>query len=105
MRMSQAYLWQMPDARYPFTPAVLMYAPATPGVYMLWDRDVLLFVGHARAPHTILGYLMDHYCGRRKPAAATHCGWELRELDRWLGRVGAVGVAEAQALPAYVEAD
>ena len=105
MGARRAYLLRMPDPRYPFTPAVLMYAPAVPGVYMLWDRDVLLFVGHAAAPQTILDHLMDHYCGRRKPSAATHCSWELREVERWLERVGTVGVAEPTPSSSYAEAD
>jgi hypothetical protein len=66
----------MPEPRYPFTPWVVMYAPPAPGIYLLWDRDVLIFVGHARAPETILDRLMDHYCGRARPSQATHCGWE-----------------------------
>ncbi len=53
-----------------------MYAPAAPGAYTLWDRDVLLFTGQARAPHTSLERLMDHYCGRARPSQATHCAWE-----------------------------
>lgn len=67
----------MAEARYPFTPQFVMYAPPAAGVYMLWDRDVLIFVGQARAPHTILERLMDHYCGRAKPSQATHCSWEV----------------------------
>lgn len=54
-----------------------MYAPPAPGTYMLWDRDVLIYVGHADAPQTILQRLMDHYCARAKPSQATHCSWEL----------------------------
>ncbi len=66
----------MTETRQAFTLAVLMYAPASPGSYMLWDRDALLFVGRAAAPQTILEKLMDHYCGRAAPSRATHCGWE-----------------------------
>jgi hypothetical protein len=66
----------VPDARYPFTPSVVMYAPAVPGVYRLWDRDALIFVGEANPPATILERLMDHYCGRARPSQATHCAWE-----------------------------
>jgi hypothetical protein len=62
--------------RHPFTMAVLMYAPAAPGRYALWDRDALLFVGRAAGPHTILERLMDHYCGRVAPSRATHCTWQ-----------------------------
>ena len=62
--------------RHAFTMAVLMYAPAAPGRYTLWDRDVLIFVGRAAPPHTILDRLMDHYCGRALPSRATHCAWE-----------------------------
>jgi hypothetical protein len=71
----------MRDARHPFTPAALIYAPAVPGVYTLWDREVLIFVGEARAPRTILDCLMDHYCGRSKPSQATHCVWECVDID------------------------
>lgn len=66
----------MSEPRQAFTVAVLMYAPASPGTYVLWDRDALIFVGRAEAPYTILEKLMDHYCGRVAPSRATHCGWE-----------------------------
>lgn len=66
----------MSQSRHLFTPAVLMYAPACPGAYTLWDRERLIFVGHAHAPETILDRLMDHYCGRARPSQATHCSWE-----------------------------
>lgn len=69
----------MAEPRYPFTPSVLMYAPATPGRYVLWDREALIFVGEAQAPQTILARLMDHYCGRAHPSQATHCAWEPAE--------------------------
>lgn len=80
-----------------------MYAPARAGVYMLWDRDLLIFVGHAAAPHTILQRLMDHYCGRVTPSQATHCSWETADLDAWLGRLGASRASAEQA--DYAEAD
>jgi hypothetical protein len=92
----------MDDARHAFTPSVLMYAPAEPGIYLLWDADTLILVGQARAPQTVLGRLMDHYCGRAAPSRATHCGWELEHTERWLDRVGE---AAAPALPAYLEID
>ena len=67
----------MATARYPFTPGVLMYTPATPGRYTLWDRDTVIYFGEARAPHTLLDCLMDHYCGRAQPSRATHFTWQL----------------------------
>ena len=82
-----------------------MYAPALPGVYLLWDREVLIFVGHAPAPQTILERLMDHYCGRTRPAQATHCGWELVDVAPWLDRLGTVGVGAQAANAVYAEAD
>lgn len=65
----------MSEPRRLFTLAVLMYAPPSPGRYTLWDRDTLIFIGRASAPHTILEKLMDHYCGRAAPSQATHCEW------------------------------
>jgi hypothetical protein len=70
------YLYPVPQSLHLFSPAVLMYAPACAGSYTLWDRDRPIFIGHARAPSTILGCLMDHYCGRARPSQATHCSWE-----------------------------
>ena len=66
----------MSEIRQAFTLAVLMYSPASPGTYTLWDREALIFVGRAEAPHTILEKLMDHYCGRAAPSRATHCAWQ-----------------------------
>jgi hypothetical protein len=93
------------DARHPFTPSVIMYAPAAAGVYLLWDRDVLIFVGHARSPETIFERLMDHYCGRARPSQATHCAWELVEVDAWLDRISPLGVAADAEAPSFAEAD
>ena len=92
----------MDDARRAFTPSVLMYAPAEPGIYLLWDGDALILVGHARAPETVLARLMDHYCGRVQPSHATHCGWELVHIEPWLERVGE---RAAPPLAAYLEID
>lgn len=92
------------EKRYPFNPTTLMYAPAAPGVYTLWNRDVLLFVGQARAPETVLERLMDHYCARAKPSCATHCGWELTDLQTWLERAG-IGVEPERPRSIYAEAD
>ncbi|HEX7054047.1 MAG TPA: hypothetical protein VF211_08985 [Burkholderiales bacterium] len=103
--LRRAYLSAMDERRYPFTPAVLMYAPAASGVYMLWDGDTLVFVGHACAPDTVLARLMDHYCGRAQPSQATHCGWELRNTQRWLDRVGRIGARERAEPPVYAELD
>lgn len=72
----ERYLYRVSQPRHLFSPAVLMYAPACAGTYTLWDRDRLIFIGHARAPRTILDCLMDHYCGRARPSQATHCTWE-----------------------------
>ena len=94
----------MSEARRPFTPAEVMYAPAVAGVYLLWDREALIFIGEARSPDTVLSKLMDHYCGRAKPSNATHCGWEISDSAarwrRWLGQVG-VHPEEAE----YAETD
>ena len=92
----------MDDTRHAFTPSVLMYAPAEPGVYLLWDGEALILVGHARAPETVLGRLMDHYCGRAHPSHATHCGWDLTNTEPWLERAEET---PAPALPAYLEVD
>jgi hypothetical protein len=67
----------MAASRHPFTPGVLMYTPALPGRYALWDRDTVIFIDEARAPRTLLDCLMDHYCGRAQPSRATHFAWQL----------------------------
>jgi len=74
-------------------------------MYMLWDRDVLLYVGHAAGSVTILSRLMDHYCARAKPSQATHCSWELSENPQWMGRLGQVGVAAEVSASNYAETD
>jgi hypothetical protein len=92
------------DARYPFTPSALVCAPAEPGVYLLWDREVLLFVGEAKSPSTIQSRLMDHYCARARPSQATHCSFILNVVD-WMGPLGRVGVPAAVESSIYAEAD
>jgi hypothetical protein len=72
----QAYLYRVAESRFPFTPRVLMYAPAAPGRYRLWNGDALIHAAEVVAPATLHERLMDHYCGRAEPSRATHCAWE-----------------------------
>jgi hypothetical protein len=64
--------------RYQFALATLNGAPADSGVYILWDKEVALYIGHVIAnSHTINSLLMEHYVRQRQPSDATHYSWEI----------------------------
>lgn len=63
--------------RRPFAVDALREAPRSGGVYVLWDADVVLFIGHVAANgHSIHSRLMEHYVCQRAPFEATHFTWE-----------------------------
>ena len=65
--------------RYAFTPVMVSGAPADPGVYALWEKDEIIYYGHARGESiTIQSCLREHlervnHC----TSGATHYGWEI----------------------------
>ena len=63
---------------YRFTASMISGAPGDPGVYALWDKDELIFIGRADGHGaTIQSMLMEHYGGKIEPTSATHYSWEL----------------------------
>ena len=73
---------------YRFARFVIAGAPDDPGVYALWDRDELIYIGRADGDQTtIQSMLLAHFHGKIEPASATHYSWELarnpvaRELE------------------------
>jgi hypothetical protein len=65
--------------RYALTDVMVAGAPADPGVYALWEKDELIYYGHARGESaTIQSRLKEHL--RREntcTSGATHYGWEI----------------------------
>ena len=78
--------------RYALTQTMVSGAPNDPGVIALWEKEELIYYGHARGESaTIQSCLRQHLNGGNGcTAGATHYGWEisanppLREAD--LGR-------------------
>jgi hypothetical protein len=75
---------------YPFSAELIAGAPNAAGVYALWEREELIYIGCAPGGRsTIRSNLVDHYAGTRGPWTqyATRYGWELslqpqaRELE------------------------
>jgi len=60
--------------KYSFSAWSIAAAPEDSGIYVLWERDELLYVARA---HTIRGQLLEHYARRLAPHDATHYGWEV----------------------------
>jgi hypothetical protein len=60
--------------KYGFNAWSIAGAPDDSGVYVLWEREELLYVGRALRIRT---QLLEHYARRVAPHDATHYGWEL----------------------------
>jgi hypothetical protein len=60
--------------RYAFSAWSITAAPADAGVYVLWEREELVYIGRTQ---NILGQLLQHYARHVAPHDATHYGWEL----------------------------
>jgi hypothetical protein len=70
------------NARWRFTHAALQYAPEEPGVFTLWDRGELIYIGSARRPATLREALLGHLAGANPcTRTATHYGWQIDCLD------------------------
>lgn len=63
--------------RYPFVKGALEGAPEDPGVYELYEREELVYVGYAELPAGIQSRLLQHYYALREPARASHYAWEI----------------------------
>jgi hypothetical protein len=65
--------------RYVFTRTMIAGAPDDPGVYALWEKEELIYYGHARgASATIQSCLKQHLAGGNAcTKSATHYGWEI----------------------------
>ncbi len=67
---------------YPFAPELIAGAPNAAGVYALWERAELIYIGWAAGgPVTIRSRLIEHYTGQGDPWTqyATHYAWELND--------------------------
>lgn len=65
--------------RYPFADYAINGAPDDPGVYVLWEREELTYIGQAaEGSSTIRSCLLDHfYLRRRCVCKPTHYSWLL----------------------------
>lgn len=70
--------------RYPFTRAILEYAPADMGgVYVLWEGDEAIYIGRTGQSASIRACLLEHMDGKRGGCTntATHYSWEITIWD------------------------
>lgn len=65
--------------RYAFTKTMVAGAPADPGVYALWERDELIYYGHARGQGETIQSCLARHLERADgcTSGATHYGWEI----------------------------
>jgi hypothetical protein len=86
--------------KYPFSSVALGGAPGERGdhgVYCLWDRSVILYIGRSEFGTTIQSQLIDHYARKLVPSEATHYSWELSRnpvlrqtelINEWIAATG-----------------
>jgi|SRR6185503_16242369 len=60
--------------KYGFNAWSIAGAPDDSGIYLLWEREELLYVARAQRIRT---QLLEHYARRLAPHDATHYGWEV----------------------------
>ena len=72
----------------PFDAQAVAEAPSTPGVYLLYRRHRLIYIGLARTGSTIQECLERHQRGERGPCtrAATEFDYEISAYAPWLYR-------------------
>ena len=65
--------------RWPFTPAMLEYAPEDPGVYVLWDGEEIVYIGRAHGAENVRTCLLAHHAGSLGECTkkATHYSWAI----------------------------
>ena len=69
-----------PSKQFPFSGVLIAAAPEEPGVYLLWQDGVVIYIGHALGRGTtIRSRLIDHFSGREGACTrqTTHYSWEL----------------------------
>ncbi len=63
---------------YRFEQRIIIGAPVAEGIYALWSREEMIYVGSAASGTTIKAQLLEHFAGRNPCTAhATHYTWEL----------------------------
>jgi hypothetical protein len=74
--------------RWPFTPYLVADAPEMPGVFALWEKDEVVYIGRATAPGSIRRALLERLNGEQpSTASVSHYAWEIclepepRELE------------------------
>jgi len=70
--------------RYPFAASAVAGAPDEPGIYLLWERGELTYVGSTTGGHTIRSILLAHLANPdRCPCRPTHYGWRLARQPKF----------------------
>ena len=66
------------ERRWSFTQTLVSYAPNEPGVYLLWQDDEIIYIGHAKRSLGLRAALTEHVEGRVEcTRGATHYSWEI----------------------------
>ena len=95
--------------RYALNATMVRGAPRDPGVYALWEKEELIYYGHARGLASTIQSCLEEHLGKdeRCTSGATHYGWEitsnpaareaelLREYERAQGRLPRCNQARA----------
>jgi hypothetical protein len=70
--------------RYPFAAYAIAAAPDEPGIYILWERGELTYIGSTAGDATIHSILLDHLANPGKcPCRPTHYSWRLARQPKF----------------------
>jgi hypothetical protein len=70
--------------RYPFAAYAVTAAPDEPGIYLLWERGELTYIGSTAADATIRSILFEHLADpTRCPCRPTHYSWRLARQPKF----------------------
>jgi hypothetical protein len=70
--------------RYPFATYAIAAAPDEPGIYILWERGELTYIGSTAGDATIRSILSEHLADPAKcPCRPTHYSWRLARQPRF----------------------
>jgi len=70
--------------RYPFAAYAIAAAPDEPGIYILWERNELTYIGSSAGDATLRSILLEHLVHPAKcPCRPTHYSWRLARQPKF----------------------
>ncbi len=64
--------------QWAFTPYMVAQVPELPGVFAIWEKEEVVYIGRAVRPATLRAILEEHLRGQHScTARASHYAWQL----------------------------